>query len=291
MDYTVDGMLTRVKTWAAIPTGQPALSDTNLLMILNDELQGTVIPYIMSLREEFFTSHKDYVLTTGQDEYLVPSQAVGGIVREVKRITQSDFSGSRIHEYDIPQYDLNRVNFNVTIGFTMRGNYIHMWCYDTNVGDTLRVYYDRRPNQLVKAADCAQATVVAGNTITCSSVPSSWSNVTVDIISSIPPFDVTTESVTATVSGYQLIFTVAPTINAGDYICISGTSPVAQIPWESTQMLCQLAVIRILEILNDPSGLQVAKDRYKLLEERMLRILSPRVPGELKKIVNWYSFA
>ena len=51
-------------------------------------------------------------------------------------------------------------------------------------------------------------------------------------------------------------------------------------------MLCQSAGIRVLESLGDTEGLQIAMANYAQIEQSAKATLSPKVDGEVKRVIN-----
>ena len=296
MDYTVDALIEKVKTYAAIPTGQPAFSNARLVEIMNDELLSCVFPWIIKLQQEYFIDYKDYTIDASEPEYMVPTRAYGNVLRQVKYLVDDD---ETFNERDLPQFNPEMINNILLPGFYMRGSNIHLVNFQNIADRPIRLYYYRRPNELVLSVNCAEVTnVVASgspgyNTITVGAYPAAWAgeDVLVDFIKGNPHFDSLEDDHTVTNFGssFDLPNTVA--ISIGDWVCAAGETPVPQIPAEAKMMLVQLTVARIMEALGDAEGMKAAIDKYTQLEQRMSEALSPRIVGSPIKIMNFESFA
>jgi len=295
MDYTTTGLVQRVKDWAAIPTSQPAFSTATLLRFLSDELHANIAPYIQNMRSEYFIKTLTYSISTANASYLIPKSAVGGTVREIKRIDSSS------NEINVRQLSINSLLTKGSIiwsdsefAFYLEGNYVVLKNYSDLTSESIKMYYARRPSTLVGTSACAiiSAITTATNTVTCTAVPSAWTSASkVDLVQGSPPFEVFTEDASVTVAGTDITFSSLPTgLAVGDYVTLTGESPVAQIPWEAMPMLCQATVIKILESQDDTSGLEKAVAKYKEYSKRLMDIMIPRVEGELKEITNEESF-
>lgn len=285
-NYNTSGMIAKVKTLAAVPSNQPAFTDANLITIIDDELQSTVVPFIVSLNSDYFLTYKDVTIVAGVDEYRIPERAVGSILYGVKLVTTDD-------EYDIPLVDAKNSTKVFHTSYFIRGNYIHLLGNNIGTNDTVRMYYYRRANSLISILDCATVDSVTGNDITFTGKPSSWTGSTkCDIIQSVPPFDTLAEDVLIDLSGATYTFSSIPRdLEVGCYVCLAGEAPVAQIPWDAVQLLNQLAVLRIMESQSDKDGYRLAQERYTKLETDIQKILSPRVSSEQKPIVNYNALA
>jgi hypothetical protein len=282
MDYTTTALLTKIKTWAAVPTGQPAFSNVSLLDLLTDELRTNLAPWLMRFREEYFVRYTDYPITSAE-AYMIPTKAIGGVAREICTYNSNNefFNVTRIELEQLPTF--------ASFAFYLKGNYIMLVRAADKTSETLRVYYQRMPNELVTEAACAKITHIDTVTkiLTVSSAPAAWTGTqTIDLVQGKPPFDELIEDESITVSGTALTMTSAVPSNlaVGDWVCLAGTAPVAQIPWEMYGMLCQAVVVRINEILDDQQGLEKSINKYKQMEDRMSDTISPRVIGEHKAI-------
>lgn len=285
---TVDDLVSKVKLWAAVPNQQPAFTDAQFRELLTDELHSVIVPIIMSNNEEFFVRYIDYTITTGVNEYIIPKRAVANILREVKQIQGDDSDAD--NWTDVPRVELtDREKYEH--GFIVYNNYIWFINPADYNGYTLRLYYYERPNNLISPTTAAEITAINGNTLTVSSVPSNFtSGQNFDIIQGSNPYTILDTDSAGTISGADITFSSVPRYLAvGDYVAESFSSPVANIPEEVQPLLVQGVVIKVMEILNDPRGTQLAAQKYRQLRENIRNLMSPRVTGEVKKITNNYS--
>lgn len=291
MSYTVDALIAKVKLWSSMPDDQPAFTDEQLADIMNDEMIFNVVPKIMNNMEEYFVKYTDFTISTSES-FLIPSRAIGGILREVKLINPNDADDI----VNIPRVDSAQIE-SITDGFYVQGNYLILKNYADYTSYNLRMYFYRRPNTLLIATDSTygSGTITAINTgtNTVTAAPSAvWTNSTrVDLIQANPPFDVLAENQAVTVGGGNIVFSSLPSnLAVGDYVAYTGYSPIPNIPAESLGLLTQSTIIKVLESLGDEQGRRAAVDKYKQYEENIKNILSPRVHGEVKKIVKRNGF-
>jgi len=281
MAYTTSELLAKVKLWGAVPASQPAFTDAQLLGLLTDELWSNVAPFIMQFREEFFVTYQDFTITTGTRGYNIPTRTVNGVLREIKTVNSSG------DEFDIPRVSPERTQRS-SYGFYLENNKVYLIENDSYTDRTLRMYYYRRPSELVETTDCAQVTSVGTTTFDVSAIPSAMvSGETVDIVQATPPFNILSQDITATWVGTTVTPSSMPTgLAVGDWMCKDQESCIAQIPLETQPLLVQAVVVRINEILDDAKGLKLSTEKYDKIKESLRELISPRVVGETKAIIN-----
>lgn len=290
-DYTTTGLLASLKRRGMIPSSDEALATSDFLAIADEELQTYIVPLLISVREEYLVTSKDF--TPDGSTYPIPPGAIGGKLRDV---LISNGSGGF---YALPRIEPERVeNWGTTggpVGYKLEGNNVVLVPAATPTG-TLRMTFFRRPSHLV--ATSAVATITAINTGTSTATtnlnPSTFStSQSFDFIKANPGFDALYESATATTataSGTSWIGSVLSSNTAGaavgDYICLAGDSPVPQVPVELHALLSHRIVWRVLEALGDPKA-AVAERTCDRLEKSVIKTLTPRVEGASRPIINY----
>ncbi len=281
MAYTSADLIEAVKSLASIPSSQNLFSPTDFLRFANRALSLKLTPLLQSAREEYHVVAKDFTITEGKTAYRIPSHAAGAKLRDVKIVK------------DGVEESLNRLEpeFITTEerGFYLKGNQVVLAWSPKGSEGTLRLSYFRRPGALVQVTSCAVVTSVdtANNQITVASVPSTFAvGIEVDIIEAKPGFDwLVTDSALVGISGSVLTFSSLPDdISEGDYVALSGESPVIQLPLELHPLLEQAVAIQCLDAQNKNS--KKMSDDYKEMQQDVLKVLTPRIDGEPKKIVN-----
>lgn len=297
-DYTTTALLASIKTRGLIPTSQRTFADIDLLTLANEELQIGIVPFMMKNRSEYFVTDQDQIINANQNNYTIPTRAIGGKVRGLVIV---DSSGN---EYDMPQIQKEDRRFYNTQSsnsgfysfvFFFEGNDIILVPTPTQVSQaSIRFGYYERPNQLILPTSAAQISSVnfTTNQITVSTVPSSINtSVQIDFIKGKPGFE--NKAIDQTILGIAgpiLTFSsLPPNLIMGDYIAPSEQSPFPQIPLELHSMLAQRTVVKVMEGLGDIQGLQTAQSKLREMEDAALHILSSRSDGNPKKLVNRYS--
>lgn len=290
VDYTTTALIANLKRRASIPASQALFNEATMLEFLSDEMLSLLVPQVMSVREKYFETFTDYTLVSGTDTYIVPRRAIGG---KVANFTFVDANGE---ELPCERLSTKDVEYTSTLdgghlsGALIRGNHIHMLPdAATFVPLSLRVYYYRRPNRLVKESQAGKVTAIVGSVVTLNNTPTSWTtSTTFDAIKGSPGFETLADDSTInTLSGNDLTFDTVPTgLAVGDWIAESGESPVPQIPYELHATLAQMGATKVLEALGDQAGLQAGQAKQQIQEKNALTLLTPRVEDKPKKLVS-----
>jgi hypothetical protein len=290
--YATEQLIENIKRRCSVPTSQLTFTDNDFALMANDELQGEVAPLIMSTREEYFV---DYVDVAAPADGIIPfpEETIGNKIRSVCYVQ----AGSPLNLINLPRINLDVVagvgfsNYNTLAGFYLQGNDLVLYP-NTSVptNTTIRIYYYKRT--LVLASPSQYGRVISvdpnTNTVVLSFVPPEW--VVGDKLNSVgskPPFAVTNASVEiTTLSAPSVILDSVEGIEVGDYISELGYSAIPQVPIEAHSYLAQLTAAKCLESLGDTQGMQSALAKADKLKTALMVMISQRVDGSAKKIVN-----
>jgi hypothetical protein len=151
----------------------------------------------------------------------------------------------------------------------------------------------RRPNNICLTSAAGQVSVIntLTNEVTLLNCPTTWVVTdTFDVIMGKPGFKSRADDATITnidTTTKVLTFTTLPTgLAVGDWVALSGFSPITQIPYEVFNILEQRVVIKMLEEMKDSEGLKNAADVYKDMTDKFRTLVSPRADGSPKRIVR-----
>lgn len=286
MTLTTTELIAKVKLWATIPAAQPAFTNAQILDIMNDELWTTIVPFIINFREEYYVTYEDNDISTSANQsFDIPRKTVGGIMRDVKLVNSAG------DESDLPRIN-PEYKQTQSYGFYIESNKIWLLKSEDYSNYTLRIYYYRRPGELVLTTACAQVSAIGTTTFDVSSVPSTMTTgETVDIVQYSPPFGILAKDITATWTATTITPSTYPTgLAVGDWMCKDSESCIAQVPLEVIPYLIQTTVVKIQEILGDQGNLRRGQEKLEQIKESTQSILSPRVTGEIKKIKNYENF-
>lgn len=310
-DFTTSNLIDDIKRRTFMPINQITYSDTDILDYADEEIQTGIVPLLMSVREEYLVTYKEDIISTGTIGYDMPERAIAMKLKDVT-VIEADSDPSNPVEISIPliQADQGPTRLlNNYPGFFIRDNQLILQNPGAFNGKKLRQYYFLRRNRLVTTSNAAQITEIGpvgganpllANQVRVTVVPSSFGsstnfNQTIDIVKNKPGFDTLELDVVANFSSNTLVvtftaLTAVPTdVVIGDWICLSGESCIPQIPVELMPILAQRVAVKILEGLGDGANLAAAQSKLEKSEKAVLGMLTQRVQGEAKKILNPYS--
>jgi hypothetical protein len=279
MNFNSSGLIKQIKRRALVPTSQSLFTDNELIDIINEELQNRIIPYVMNVREDYFLSYID-VNTSGQllTEYTIPSDSIGGKIHQINIITNNDNDINSI----LPRITVGQI-INGLSGYYIEGNKIKF--YPALRQDKIRIYYFKRPAEVVNLLDTATIDIVNPTNIECISIPTSIDTGTeIDIISSIQPWDKVATKTVLLKTSQILDLDNTNDIFVGYFVAKKGQSPFAQISQDIIPLLTQACVVRVMEAMNDQAGFQNAMMTYSQMESDNRNLISPRVTNQPKKI-------
>lgn len=294
--FTTSDLLDDIKRRAMIPADQNTFADTDLLRFATDELRLSLLPMLLSEREEFYLTEAgaSQTLVANTAAYQIPVRAAGQMLRDAY-ITDS---AGNIYNLARIEYD-ERPNFdNVTSGtpnhFYLRNNKIVLLPAPASSDYTLVTPYFIRPSKLVETASACQITDITGTTITVSAAaPSTFSSsVPTDFVRATGGFEcieigVTPTSVASTTFVYA---TVPDSLAVGDWICVAGESPIPQLPAELHPLLAERVAKKVMKALGDVNGAKLSEETIKEMTEGARLLTNSRVQGEPKRIVakQWW---
>ena len=282
MDFTSTGLIAQIKRRALIPTSQNLFTDSDLIAMLNEELQNRVIPYILAVREDYFLTYNEYIQNGSTTEIDIPKNAIGNKINQVNIYTASSddsFFAS------VPRLTVSQIN-DYYGGYYIQGSKIKIFPQAITSGQ-LRIYYYRRPSEIVATSRTAVISTVNTNTsIVCSTnLPANiTTGSSIDIVSNEQPWDTITERTAGTVLNATLDLTDTTDIETGFYVSSRGESPFAQIPQDTIPLLIQAVVVRMMEYMGDNNGFQSAILTYAQMESDNRNLITPRVDAQPKKI-------
>ena len=294
IDYSVNALLTSVKQRAMSASNQNLFQDADIIRIASEELQGTILPFIESVKGEYFVTSSDTPFVQGGTNYIIPQRATGSKLRDIMLIDQS---GNKVLLKYINPEDLKSswAYAPYQFGFYMQDN-LAVLVLGNLLGSgnytSVRFMYFRRPNTLcLTGASGNAAKVVSFNTgaqtITVDIAPTTWSNTTIfDIVNSNPPFESHGDNLAITnIAGAVLTLTnpLPTNLAVGDYIGEANFSAIPQIPVECHRLLEILTAARMLQYMGDPA-FQVMQGMAEAQKKDLFEILNPRVDGSPRKI-------
>lgn len=296
LDYTTTKLLEDIRTVCLTPEADALYTDARLLALTSNEQLSTVVPQLLSIQEEFFVHYEDVPLSADQTAYDIPERAIGLKLRDVSLIDSSGNENyiGRINPADAKFYGGNVLALPMQIwnnSFYFRDSQIILLPNVAQNFTYLRLYFYRRPSQLVVESEAGHITAIDRNTntITLSSRPSAMiAGVEIDFLKGRPPFrSYEDDRAIASVSNNDVTFAaeLPDSLVVGDWIALSGETPIPQFPYEIFPMLEQLGACKALEGMGD-ANIDTAWGRYKQMRDDAFKLLSPRTDSPAQKVVS-----
>lgn len=298
LDYTTTTLLSTLRLLPLMPTVQALFSNDDLLTIMSFEMASKIYPMIDNQSEEYFVTRDDIPYLSNVVVYDLPPRTIGG------RLRSASFVDPNENEIRIPRLRPEDIMSNVNAtglainpalwGFYLENNKLYTYLNSVTGGTsnykTLRLRYIRQANQLVEVSACAQVVLISGNNVTVTNIPSTYTTAqTYDFISNVPNFNaLQDDSVCTGISSLTMTFmSVSSTLKVGDWICLSGQSPVAQIPYNpGYQLLLQLSAAKCLEIHGDVQGYNIAMSQAATMKDYFISLISPRIDGNVIRLTT-----
>lgn len=289
IDYTSTGLIENVKFRALIPSSQNLYYDADIAKLLGQELKSTIVPFIMSVREDHLVHNYDQDIDTTKSNYTLPARAIGNKLKDVVLL---DSSGEEVGISRLTPEMLKNISFGGT-GFYFVDDKVKIYpdCGDLGSFD-LRMKYFRRPNNIILTSSAGKITIIdrVNKKLTLDRVPSTWTTSDLfDLIKGTPSFISHGDDLVITALdsvNKQVTFSVTlPTdLAVGDWCCEHGEAPVAQIPYDLYDLLAQRVAVKILDNIGDAEGIRSAADMYMDMKESAKILLTPRADGSPQKI-------
>jgi hypothetical protein len=294
---TSDTLIDSVVRRAHLPESQITFTDEDFLAFANEEMQIGLIPAVMKMHEEFLVYSETVPLVANQDNYEIPSRAIGNKTRDI--FYQDPATNlqelARINPDDLVYFQ-NSSNINYPRCFYVQNNDIILI---PGVGATpqgsLIFNYFMRPNQLVAEERIATISNINLNTgeITVDAVPS--------VITDLTPCDflqtkaghktlgidkTPTNIVSLTNTITFDVDDIPSNLQVGDMIALAGETIIPQVPDELHSVLAQRIACRCLEAQKDTEGLQAANAKLQEMETNLGILIDNRTEGHPQKVNN-----
>lgn len=308
-DGNVSNLIASLKRRASIPTRQNLFNEEDFLAFLTEEMQTEILPTIIRAREDFYLTYRDFTvvpITTvqspgfGLDEFgLLPfggstpiswgqllNRSIGTRIKDIQFVGPTGTITGHV-----PRITLEDISSGSGVtGFYYQGNNIIFYPASNYNGKMIRVWFYRLPNRLTLSQNCAKVQFInlTDKTITIDAIPNtSWVvNTSIDIIQGYQGFEsVLDDALITNISGNVLeLSSINQSIQAGDWVSLSGQACVAQIPEVAYPLLSQLGSIKFLEAFGKQQEMAAAQAKYLEMKNQFQNMLQPRVELAKKKL-------
>lgn len=271
---TTEELISALKIRGSFPSADDLFSDSDFLVLFNQQMKTEIIPIMLLLSEEYFLISKDFSITQNAS-YRIPSRAIGAKLRDLQFVDGSNNISSinRLFEEDRPLnnsgYYLVRNSVELSQGFT---------------NGTLRMKYFARPNDLVLSSSCGQiqSIDILNNQVVVNAVPATFTTGALcDFIQGLNPYDLLDYDAAITgVSGTTITFASLPSgLAVGDWLCPAQKAPVPMVPEEMHPVLVQSALVSALGAKKDKAVTYEAQVLERIKQDA-IRMLDPRVEND-----------
>lgn len=279
MDLKTSTLISYIKLAGSFPEGM--FADSDYIKFLNDGFFTDILPFVMKHREDYYVKYQDQAYS---DSIEIPSDAVGAKLRDIVRVSSDGRMLGNIPRFTYEE--MSSYSGGRHTGFYIEDNSVKFYPTGT-INDTIRMYYFERPNLLTLESNCMELTSISGADAS-GTIPATWTtSTTIDVMDIDQPYNMTkTYSIDAVDVTAGTITLSASGFSSGDFVCPKGYSVVPRIPLELRDVLIQSAVLKALIALKDLNGAKMAKEEMFYAMDQASTLLTPRVDGETKKVVN-----
>lgn len=295
MAWTTTDLLTSIRDRQMLPSASTgSLNPSALLQYATDELWITLLPIIMGVRERYYETYVDTAYTDSTPTMPIPDRAIGGVISAVQYLNEQSITALNPMA---PTVAWTTQPTSQPSNFWFENNSIVFYPPPVGTYGTIRQRYFQRPSALALTIDCARITAFDPLTgeATCTP-PASWT--TSDTFDFVPqtaskatPFAL--DSVASSITPTTMTFSAlsqddANRIRVGDWIALSGYTPIPEIPLEFQAVLAQAACVRALSAIGDKNNLPDAKADLDKYIGSVVKTLTPRDQlGQKKVISQW----
>jgi len=288
--YNTTDLLTAIKKRGFIPTSQQTFTDTDILRLATEELQGNIMPWIVKYDQGYYAKKVAITLVDGQHSYKIPDRAAFRKIKDLYVVT-SDGDVITLPKIHSTQTEFYGGSSPLPQAFYTEGDNIVLVPRVSSPTLNLEMVIFFRPNKLVAASRVRTVSSFTSSTITIntSSAPSHMTtSVKYDVIDAesgnstllydLTATDITTDTITFsdTISG----------IKVGDEVVIAEETSYPQMPEELQTILQEYVVMRLFQSHGDQQGVNNSLNRIAMMQEDVANMIEDRVTGQATKLIN-----
>lgn len=280
--YTTNDLINDILLLGHVPLGNNTFTPASVLRLATLELQTPVTKQILSTRGGYYLTYQDYTLAS-DGLYVIPNDAVAGALANVELIQGPTIVPVNIIEESEQFSTISPTS--TSYGCFLKGNFVQI-LPTPNVGNP-RLWYLKRTSSLVLTTAASQVTAVNGAVISVSTIPSTIIVGSIlDACGDQPPFNILGTQTVLTIVGTDITLS-APVTNLaiGDWLALSGQTPVPQIPVEFRLILAQRVVCKVYELQGYLDKMKAAEAKLKEYEADTFNLITPRIKSQTKVIM------
>lgn len=279
--YTTTDLINNIKLIGHVPTGNNTFTTSNLVTLADRELKTPIMKQILSTRGGYYLSYQDFT-AAADGLYVIPGDAIAGALDNVELVQDTTIIPVNLIEESEQFSTISPTS--TSYGFFMRGNYVQI--LPTPSIGVARLWFSKRPSQLIPTSQACQITNVVGAVISVASIPSTIvTGSAVDLCGDQPPFNVLGSASITGISGTDITLDAVITgVAVGDWLALSKQTPIPQIPVEFRPLLEQRVVVKIYELQGYLEKMKAAQEKLTELETATFSLITPRVKSQTKII-------
>lgn len=292
---TTDDILTALKDSAVLPPASVSITDAKLIGFMNEQMWNVVTPWVASAQGNYLLDSEDTAIVASTATYAIPKRAIaGGVVR----ISYIDANGNDLGE--LPQFSVTDLDGYQSAGdppsgfYFKEGQIVLVPAPSSSATGSIRVFYRRRPGELVNGTNYCSVTSTTDTVLTCASVNTTTFAIGqyIDITQGVSPFRVLGKDLAITGSNATTITIGAGGLSAlgiaaGDYVTIQRKSYVPQMPQEWHAVVEMATVARVQRQLGDLKGYQATMGDLMRMRKDVLDVAQPRSQTNRRVVTAW----
>lgn len=293
----VDDIVNNVIASTRLPLSQQTFLPAQIIAMMQDEQQTKIIPMVNKVREDYWLVNFDQQIQTQVFSYAMPPRCAAGALRKFCFVDPSGY------EIDLPHLDPDQIATPSYFAFRpswqgqgafLQNDKVILWPQtNSNVSYQLRQKYLRRPNSLTSSGNCQQinSVNVTLNQIGFPGSPPFRNGQLIDIISQVGQNvsqgdDLLIANISGNIVTLDASTPVTSSMTVGSWGCPAGLTCIPQMPVEAYPILLARGMTRIAVALQNSNLMNVATKISEDSVAEVITMLTPRVAGNPKKLVN-----
>lgn len=305
-EWLVSNLIRSLQLRQLITTADSAAdgyTTADFLRLINETVRSKFVPLLKRTREDYLITRETLTLTAGRDKYPLPKRAAAEALKAIQ------------YEAGDVWPPLDRVTEDTAhehVGNTSAGAPCAFYLQDDSAvfvpvpagGESIRFLYYFRPSRVVEADEVGEITAI--DTTTGQVTVKAWDEDAGAFSSTTPPATFTTSATFDFVKGSPgfrcrainlassgvasnvLTFAAADLpagLEVGDFVCIAGETPIAQLPAELHPVLAHEVSRVLLEAKGDDKA-KAAKETVKEMVTDAESMIQNRVQSAPKYVMN-----
>lgn len=282
MPYTSDYLVKSVYDYGYFPDAQNNFPPKTVLDIAQRELYDKMIPLLMGADNGYFIEHEDFSFVAGQQEYVFPEYSMWNKIRRIDRVIDGRVRPMTRIEYD-QLYLYSGSSQNTPTCFYLTHDRIgFVPVPQTGTVDKYRVYYYRRPGELVNDKNSWIVTNINYATGAVTYTPNSYvydigttSLGVTDFYSSKSPNNYKVRNktpVTSVMPTFTYAVSDVASVSIGDIAVNKDTTIFPPIPNELHQFVSELVILAMNKITMDIGAYQLRLSNVTNSIKEILRV-------------------